>query len=211
MHIILLGDSVFDNQSYVKPDESDVRGQFQDALPEGDQVTLLAIDGSIIETVFAQLKRLPRNATHLIISAGGNNLIGEMHTFNQPTTSTLEVLQRVGRLATTFRQNYRSLIQTVVEYELPTVLCTMYNPRFPETELRQAAMIALSVFNDAIIQEAVTVGLPVVDLRLVCTEDTDFANPIEPSARGGTKIVRSLMRVLHEHNFKRRQTVIYGL
>jgi hypothetical protein len=32
--------------------------------------------------------------------------------------------------------------------------------------------------------------LTLIDLRLVCDEDTDFANPIEPSVHGGAKIAR---------------------
>jgi len=31
-------------------------------------------------------------------------------------------------------------------------------------------------------------------LRLICDEDADFANPIEPSARGGAKIAQAISR-----------------
>jgi hypothetical protein len=34
----------------------------------------------------------------------------------------------------------------------------------------------------------------VVDLRLVCGEPADYANPIEPSGRGGLKIARAVAR-----------------
>jgi hypothetical protein len=36
----------------------------------------------------------------------------------------------------------------------------------------------------------------VIDLRLVCTEPADYANPIEPSSRGGEKIAQAIMRSL---------------
>jgi hypothetical protein len=39
-----------------------------------------------------------------------------------------------------------------------------------------------------IIHETVLAGLSLFDLRTPCDEDADFANPIEPSARGGDKI-----------------------
>ncbi len=36
--------------------------------------------------------------------------------------------------------------------------------------------------------------LPVVDLRAVCDQPRDYANPIEPSGRGGYKIARAVAR-----------------
>jgi hypothetical protein len=44
----------------------------------------------------------------------------------------------------------------------------------------------LSVFNDTITREAAR-GLALIDLRLICTEDEDLANPIEPSVIGGAR------------------------
>ena len=43
-HIVLLGDSVFDNAAYV-PGDPDVRTQLQEKLPKKWKATLLAIDG----------------------------------------------------------------------------------------------------------------------------------------------------------------------
>ena len=42
----------------------------------------------------------------------------------------------------------------------------------------------------------------VVDLRLVCTEATDYAasSPIEPSVKGGGKIARLIARVVTKHD-----------
>ena len=36
--------------------------------------------------------------------------------------------------------------------------------------------------------EAFARRLPMVDLRLICDEDADYANPIEPSVQSGRKI-----------------------
>ena len=51
-------------------------------------------------------------------------------------------------------------------------------------------------FNDVILRVAFESKLQVIDLRLVCTEPGDYANPIEPSSRGGEKIARAIMRSL---------------
>ena len=44
-HIILAGDSVFDNRTYVRVGEPDVRNQLADLLDDGDKATLIAVDG----------------------------------------------------------------------------------------------------------------------------------------------------------------------
>jgi hypothetical protein len=54
---------------------------------------------------------------------------------------------------------------------------------------------ALSIFNDAITRAAFTRGLPLIDLRLILNEDADYANPIEPSARGGAKMAGAIARL----------------
>jgi hypothetical protein len=49
-------------------------------------------------------------------------------------------------------------------------------------------------------------GIPLIDLRLVCSEGADYANEIEPSIEGGRKIAASIVRLVNEHNFGSRRT-----
>ena len=42
------------------------------------------------------------------------------------------------------------------------------------------------------IAEAFARDLTLIDLRLICESDSDFANPIEPSIAGGAKIARAI-------------------
>jgi hypothetical protein len=58
------------------------------------------------------------------------------------------------------------------------------------------AVTALAVFDDAILRLAVERALTVIELRLVCTQPDDYANPIEPSVQGGAKIARAVARAL---------------
>jgi hypothetical protein len=53
---------------------------------------------------------------------------------------------------------------------------------------------ALTLLNDVITREVFRVGASLIDLRLICDSDEDFANPIEPSALGGAKIARAIAR-----------------
>jgi len=80
--------------------------------------------------------------------------------------------------------------------ELPLVICTIYEGSFPDPRMQRLAATALTVFNDVILRGAIRAGLPVIDLRLVCGEPADFANPIEPSARGGERIAAAIVRAL---------------
>ena len=74
-HIVLLGDSIFDNAAYVRPGEPDVVHQLRARLPAGAKATLAAVDGAPAADVRRQLERLPAGATHLIVSAGGNRWV----------------------------------------------------------------------------------------------------------------------------------------
>ncbi|MDH3716050.1 MAG: SGNH/GDSL hydrolase family protein, partial [Gammaproteobacteria bacterium] len=46
------------------------------------------------------------------------------------------------------------------------------------------------LFNEVILREALRLKIPIIDLRLICTERGDFSelSPIEPSKQGGEKI-----------------------
>src|SRR6516164_8161432 len=66
-HLVLLGDSVFDNARYV-PDRPAVIEQVRESLPADWRATLLAVDGHVVEDVAKQLRGLPPDATHLFIS-----------------------------------------------------------------------------------------------------------------------------------------------
>src|SRR3954468_2790312 len=74
-HVVLLGDSIFDNKSYVGAGPA-VIDQLRRELPSGWQATLLAVDGRTASEVAHQLRGLPRDASHLVVSAGGNDALG---------------------------------------------------------------------------------------------------------------------------------------
>lgn len=68
------------------------------------------------------------------------------------------------------------------------------------------------MFNDIILREAFMAKVPVIDLRLVCNESTDYSeiSPIEPSAAGGEKIVQTIVSFLERHDLMQKQSVIYA-
>lgn len=70
-HLVLLGDSVFDNGSYVGYGNPSVIQQLQSKSEQrGWKSSSVAIDGNILSDIPKQLSRLPADATHLFISIG---------------------------------------------------------------------------------------------------------------------------------------------
>ena len=191
-HLILLGDSIFDNQAYVGRGP-DVVTQLAPLLPSGWRATLAAVDGAVIADVPRQLARLPADATHLVVSAGGNDALGHVGLLERPATSSAQVLGWLADAAAEFEARYRKLLAALEQQALPTTLCTIYNGNLGPP-VQRLATTALAVFNDAILRLGAERGLPVIELRLVCTEPADYANPIEPSVQGGAKIARAIVR-----------------
>lgn len=193
-HIALLGDSILDNGAYTSGGP-DVVSQLTGMLPSGWRASLLAVDGAMMGDIAHQLFRLPADATHVVVSVGGNDVLQYLEVLRLRVKSAAEALLSLGKLAQGFERGYRAAIDGVRQLGLPTTICTIYNGNLSGEE-GAAARAALMAFNDVILRVAFESQLSVIDLRLVCTEPADYANPIEPSSRGGEKIARAIIRAL---------------
>jgi lysophospholipase L1-like esterase len=194
-HVVLLGDSIFDNGAYTQGGP-DVITQLRGVVPAGWRATLGAVDGATTEAFSPQVSELPADATHIVVSLGGNDALGHMDLLDRPARSSAEVLAELASAAERFEKRYRRAIDAVVARGAAVTVCTIYNGNFPDPRLQRLASAALTVFNDAILRVAFERRLSVIDLRLVCNERSDYANPIEPSSRGGAKIARAIVRAL---------------
>jgi lysophospholipase L1-like esterase len=206
-HVVLLGDSILDNAAYVAG-APDVIQQVRQRLPHGSKATLEAVDGSTTGDVRGQLQRVPADATHLVVSAGGNDALHRGDFLAAPARSTAETLLGLADIADEFERRYSDMLAGVLAYGLPAAICTIYYPRFPDASLQRIAVTALTVFNDCIIRMAFAHGIPLLDLRFVCTEEGDYANPIEPSAQGGEKIADTILRMI-EHGLTGGRTAVF--
>jgi hypothetical protein len=195
MHLVLLGDSIFDNALYV-PGQSAVIDHVRHCMPVDWTATLVAVDGDFVANVAGQLERIPTGATHLVISVGGNDALRASTVVSLPAKTVNEALTYLDELRRDFRQSYRAMLWQAIARELPVAVCTIYDA---VPGLAKELQTALCLFNDSIVREAHAVGVPIIDIRHICTEATDYStvSPIEPSGEGGRKIATALVR-FHE-------------
>ena len=194
-HVVLLGDSIFDNAVYV-PGGPSVIEHLRRVLPTGWKATLLAIDGATISSVERQLQRLPKDATHLVLSAGGNDALGHSgFILSEPSDSFAAALTGIAKIRDDFSNEYRQMLNDVRTVGLPLAVCTIYDS---VPGLQPAESAGLAIFNDVITKQVIASGTTMLDLRLICNEVTDYAaiSPIEPSASGGGKIARAIHTAL---------------
>ena len=206
-HVVLLGDSIFDNARYV-PDRPAVIDQVRLSLPNDWRATLLAVDGHIAEDVADQLEALPADATHLVVSAGGNDALGESSLLTERAGTVREAMVLVQEVRDRFRTSYRAMLRSLTTIGKAAAVCTIYDS-IPG--LGSAERAALGGFNEVILREAFSARVPVIDLRLICDRPEDYSHlsAIEPSAVGGAKIARIIAELVASHDFGRGRSAIY--
>jgi hypothetical protein len=94
-HIVLLGDSIFDNKVYV--------GSGPDVVHQLREAVAARLEGHAAgrsmatptQGVPAQLASLPQDATHLVVSAGGNDALMQAGILVQSVVSVAETMCRM--------------------------------------------------------------------------------------------------------------------
>lgn len=196
-HIVLAGDSIFDNDSYV-PGGPGVIEQMRQALPPGWSAVRIAVDGDCIRDVPAQLARLPAIATDLVLSIGGNDMLSYAHLLSL-VRSPDDLPRLLEGPLSQFGAAYGALLDTLGQLSAVVTVCTVYTDiPFPDPQFRRYVPPAIAAFNDVIRTKAAERKMSVIDLARVCTEPGDFSaiSPIEPSAAGGEKIVAAILEHL---------------
>ena len=189
-HLVLVGDSIFDNRAYVEAGQS-VSEHLQALMGRAGKVTLLAVDGHVAGDVTGQLLAMPEGATHIALSVGGNDALESLPALETGCSNVLQALEILGAVQRTFANSYRSALLAALKPGLPLIACTIYDavPGLP-----LPLKTALSLFNDVICRHALAHQVPVLDLRdlLQDPEDYSTASPIEPSEMGRKKIAQAL-------------------
>jgi len=188
--VVLLGDSILDNLSYTAP-EPDTTAHLRRLLGTDWQVVLLASDGAVMSDMSMQLQELDA-ADVGILSIGGNDATRFIGELTRPAQNAADTIARLLAITDEFAARYQEVVRRVAGRVDRLVLCTIYEVRLRPAPLDQLARVPIALLCDRIIATGRALGLEVIDLRAVCTEDEDFVLEIEPSPRGARRIAEAI-------------------
>lgn len=194
--LLLLGDSIIDNGPYLQTGEPPVGGQVQAALPDWI-VERRALDGSVTRDALERQCAGIAAADSVVLSSGGNDALQYVELISPALTDHAEgVLNRLWGAREAFRRDYAALLSKIRGAGARLLVFTVYDPAFAHLgqpiETQRAAEAALSLYNDVIQSEAARAGAAALDIRRLFVEAADYANPIEPSCRGGAKLAAAI-------------------
>ncbi len=192
MRILLLGDSIIDNATYVQPGEPDVAAQVKGKLPDFE-VERRAVDGSVTSDVLRNQIGDLNDDDYIILSSGGNDALLNVQVLdNTETRTSRHTLNDLWDIRSAFQSKYSVLLNALKGKQRQVLVFTIYDPAFAqfgsETKEQKAAEAGLSIFNDVIQREALSHGCDILEIRTLFNDPADYANPIEPSAQGGEKL-----------------------
>ena len=181
--IILLGDSILKNNSYVKHGKA-----IEDLLKEKQpNVYSFAKNSSSIVDIYEQLNQIPTDlnldSTIIFLSVGGNDIL----TNYVDKETSVENKDPLKPMFIAYKKLIKS-IQTKMNLS-KLVLITVYYPI--NMKFKQYKPI-LQEWNKLIDDYAREENMEVVHIETMLVEPTDFTLSIEPSETGGVKIVNML-------------------
>ena len=155
------------------------------------------------------VREIPEDATHVVISVEGAWAIQASGMLQRPAQTVREALGTLSAAADAFEGILRGMIGAARETGLPTVVCTMVPDHFVEPVQHRIFSTALAIFNDRVMRSAVAAGLPIVDLRLVCNEDADYATETLLSRAGVRKAANVIRSALYDVSRSVERTRVY--
>lgn len=192
-HVVLLGDGLGDLARMQQ--SGALEGRLLPARSEPWKLTLLSAS-DIARTSLRP--DIPKDATHVVISIEGNRAIEASGVLGGQPASYEEGLARLSFAADQFEDQVEALIRAGQATRLPTVICTMWPPRYPEPVRQRAAVAALTIFNWRIFCCALAAGISIVDLHNACSDQSDYADDTLLSMSGLRKAANVVSRALRE-------------
>jgi hypothetical protein len=194
-NIVLLGDSILKNNSYVC-DGKAVDDLLKERTNGEINIYSLAENNSKIVHIYSQIDKIPielnNKDTTVFLSAGGNNILSSYVEQKEDTSND--------HLLNTMFSDYKNLIKTLQTRmnKAKIVLLDIYYPT--NMKYKQIQPI-ISEWNQKIYNyanerqtlEDDVMPLKVLKISSELTQDTDFTMDIEPSASGGEKIANLII------------------
>ena len=220
--LLLLGDSIIDNKSYVLTGELDVTEHLKKLYSDQPDIFITnnAVDGdTMFNLEYEHLESEEvENASHIVVSIGGNDLLHNI-SFLQKTSQLSEVLgkdARIGKwgakelnpsrnrvfeetyfeIIKPFKKQYETIVANLSNHRANLLLCTVYEGDLVDSDefsdVNNSSKTMVSIFNDIVYRTANKCGAEVLELRDIFVRPEDYANPIEPSHIGGGKLAEAI-------------------
>ncbi|HEY7674449.1 MAG TPA: hypothetical protein VH867_04425 [Burkholderiales bacterium] len=141
---------------------------------------------------------IPADASHIGICVEGGWAIETSGLLQRGAQSIRGALDALASAADSFDELFARLIAASTETGLPTIVCTLIPARYFEPLQQRVAAAALAIFNDRILRRAFAARLSIVELRLVCDEDGDYASETLLSRAGARKVANVARSALYE-------------
>lgn len=154
-------------------------------------------------------RAIPLDATHIGICVDGGWAIEASGLLGESAQSISGALDALATAADQFEEVFAKLVAAALEAGLPTVVCTLVPSRHLDPSRRRVAATALAIFNDRILRQAVAAKLSIVDLRVVCDEESDYASETLLSRAGVRKVANVGRAALYEVSREPGRTRVY--
>ena len=197
----LLGDSIIDNKVYVGENELSVTEHLQKINDEDYYFEMIAVDGDTPQEVIDnQLEKIRANTSHIVLSIGGNDLLQKLDIMFTETSGMVESLEIASQTIEEIKSRYEEILIRLKTLNQSVLLCTIYEGDLQSdpnlAEIEEAGKVLLGMMNDAIHFLGNKYDIEVLELRNIFTEISDYANPIEPSHKGGEKLAKEIINWL---------------
>jgi hypothetical protein len=183
-NIVLIGDSMLNNSNYVSQGES-VPDLLSNKLIGTAAVYNFAKDGATIADCYAQLDKISSNLnnsnTTIFVSCGGNNILNS----RGPTDSDY-----ITNLFDQYSELLKSVNVVASSANADIYVLNLYTPTSGHYTSYHSA---IDQWNQLLDDNASSLGYTVVKTSSLLTVDEDFTYGIEPSYKGGKKLVSKLV------------------
>lgn len=192
--IILLGDSILNNHSYVSLGDS-----IEDLLKKrtNDSIYNFAQDDATIQNAFHQINKIPEylnnHNTNIFLSLGGNDII---HHYIKNNNN----LQNVTILNHLFR-NFKRVVYEIHRKmnKSHVFVLDIYYPKNVSFQIYKPILQEWNKLLETHHNEN-NENMTILKISQELTQSQDFTNNIEPSKIGGEKIVNIIFNALHKKN-----------
>jgi len=183
LKIVLIGDSMLNNSAYVSANQS-----VPDLLSKklvGNTVYNFAKDGATINDCYAQLDKisteLNNSRTYIVVSCGGNNIL---------SSRSLKATD----INNLFNE-YSELLKSI-KTRVPNASLYVINLYTPTNSHYVSYHKAIDQWNQLLEDNKSSLKYKIINTSSLLVTDEDFTYNIEPSEKGGKKIVEAIVNSL---------------